>query len=392
MKILELKIQGYRSLKQITWRPGDLNLIIGPNGSGKSNLLKALEMLSASAWGRLSKQILREGGIGSIVHDGKYPEVNFTLRAEKVDNLTPEVSPGQNNQYLLTLTRVGKTSSYECTREQLTEGDEDRSPLLIRSGKQIEVAGQQQRSSRDLERISQEETLLSYMTAPFSQNDAVLPFSDFLKNWMIYQDFQTGPDSPIRQAAIARYEQQVSANGDNLNQVLHTLYTNNRQFREDINQGMRVAFNGDFEELIFPPAADQRIQLRVGWKNLSQSQPSADLSDGTLRYLYLITILANPTPPALIAIDEPETGLHPSMLPMVAEYARNAAIRSQVMLTTHSAELLDAFSEFKPTITTTRWEEGQSVFQVVSKDSLTYWLQNYTLGNLYRTGELEDME
>ena len=392
MKILELKIQGFRSLKDVIWKPGDLNVVIGPNGSGKSNLLKVLEMLSASAQGRLSKQVLREGGMGAIVYDGKSLEADFSLQAGETPYPDGKTASQKDYHYLLTLSRVGKTASYQCSREQLFEEHKDHAPLLFRSGKNIQVVGQGQRSARELERISQEESLLSYIAAPFSQSEEVLPFSDFLKDWMIYQDFQTGQDAPIREDAIARFEQQISSNGDNLIQVLHTLYTNDRQFREDINQGMRVAFNWNFEEMVFPPAADQRVQLRVNWKNLTQSQSSADLSDGTLRYLYLITILANPNPPALIAIDEPETGLHPSMLPMIAEYARNAALRSQVILTTHSAELLDAFNEFDPTITITKWEEGQSIFQVIEKDHLAYWLKDYTLGKLYRTGELEDME
>ncbi|MEI7849213.1 MAG: AAA family ATPase, partial [Chloroflexota bacterium] len=71
MKILDLQIQGFRSLKEVSWKPGDLNLIIGPNGSGKSNLLKALEMLSISAHGGLNDQVLREGGMGSLVWDGQ---------------------------------------------------------------------------------------------------------------------------------------------------------------------------------------------------------------------------------------------------------------------------------------------------------------------------------
>lgn len=105
---------------------------------------------------------------------------------------------------------------------------------------------------------------------------------------------------------------------------------------------MKAAYGDDFEELVFPPAADQRIQLRVRWKSLKREQTAADLSDGTLRFLFLLTVLASPSPAALVAIDEPETGLHPAMLPIVAEYAVDASSRTQVILTTHSPQLLDA--------------------------------------------------
>ena len=124
---------------------------------------------------------------------------------------------------------------------------------------------------------------------------------------------------------------------------------------------------------------------------MKHAQSAADLSDGTLRFLYLIAILANPLPPELIAIDEPEMGLHPSMLPIIAEYARDASKRTQVILTTHSAELLDAFSEYSPTVTVAKWENGQSAFNIVTNAQLDYWLQDYTLGKLFRSGSLEDM-
>src|SRR5207237_8413292 len=103
--------------------------------------------------------------------------------------------------------------------------------------------------------------------------------------------------------------------------VVHTRDTTDREFERSINTAMRAAFGSDYEKLVFPPAADQLIQLRVQWKTLKRAQPAADLSDGTLRFLFLLTVLASPDPPPVIAIDEPETGLHPAMLPIIAEYA-----------------------------------------------------------------------
>jgi predicted ATPase len=154
---------------------------------------------------------------------------------------------------------------------------------------------------------------------------------------------------------------------------------------------MKAALGDDFEELVFPPAADQRIQLRVRWKSLRREQSAADLSDGTLRFLFLLTVLAGPDPPPLVAIDEPETGLHPSMLPIVAEYAVDAARRTQIILTTHSPQFLDAFQETVPTTTVAEWAEGETRLKTISGESLDYWLKEYSLGALYRSGELEDM-
>src|SRR5439155_24136912 len=114
--------------------------------------------------------------------------------------------------------------------------------------------------------------------------------------------------------------------------------------------------------------------------------------DGTLRFLFLLAVLANPSPPPLIAIDEPETGLHPSMLPIVAEYAKDASNHSQVILTTHSPELLDAFGDIPPTTTVVERHDGETKLRVISGDDLHYWLKQYTLGDLFRSKELEAMQ
>ena len=184
----------------------------------------------------------------------------------------------------------------------------------------------------------------------------------------------------------------MDADGQNLIHVLHTLYNTDRKFEDDINTAMRAAFSDDFDKLVFPPDADQRIQLRLRWKSLKREVSAIDISDGTLRFLFLLAVLASPTPAPLIAIDEPETGLHPSMLPIIAEYAVEASSRAQVILTTHSAQLLDAFTETRPTTTVAKWENGETKLTQLSGEALDYWLDEYSLGTLFTSGQLEDMQ
>ena len=154
---------------------------------------------------------------------------------------------------------------------------------------------------------------------------------------------------------------------------------------------MKAAFGEDFDELVFPPAADQRIQLRLRWKSLQREQSAGDLSDGTLRFLFLLAVLASPSPAPLIAIDEPETGLHPSMLPIVAEYAVDASSRTQVIFTTHSPQFLDAFRETKPATTVAKWSDGETLLEKLEGASLDHWLKEYSLGSLFQAGDLEGM-
>lgn len=397
MKITRLEVEGYRSLKSQVWCPGDLNVLIGPNASGKSNLLRALESLSTAAKGGLGRYVQQEGGMEPLLWDAKADRVRLRARMSPIP---PYDSEKDALTYELALSRLGKSSSYRITYEVLAnffkvENGEMQQPfkLLERDPHHAVVFSMDsKRFEAPAESVSEEEALLSAAAGPFTANRFVGEFQRELADWRIHQYFPTHRDAPIRTAQVTRADTQVSADGQNLISVLHTLYQSSREFKTELNTAMRSAFGDDFEELVFPPAADQRIQLRIRWKSLDHARSAADLSDGTLRFLFLLTVFANPTPPPLIAIDEPETGLHPSMFPIVAEYARDAATKSQVILTTHSPEFLDAFGEHIPTTTVVERQDGETVLRVLSVDELSYWLKQYTLGELYRSRELEAMK
>ncbi len=398
MKIRQLFVEGFRSLKNVVWEPGDLNVLIGPNGSGKSNLLRALEMVSISAQGGLGKYVQGAGGMQSLVWDGEAPELALKVkttppepeRKEETDSLT----------YDFHLNRIGQTSAYRIERELLgnyyrVEIKDKTEPFkfLERKGLRGMVFSEAERGLEAAsELMSEEETLLSLVAGPFFQNRVIALFQKELAGWSVYHDLRVDVKAPVRQPAITRPERRVSPDGENLISVMHTLYTGDRKFKKDINAAMKAAFGGDFEELVFTPAADQKVQLQVRWKSLKREQSAADLSDGTLRFLFLLTVLASPTPAPVIAIDEPEVGLHPSMLPIVAEHAVDASLRSQVILTTHSPQFLDAFRDTLPTTTVTKWEEGETELKTLQGKDLDYWLKEYTLGSLFKSGELEAMQ
>jgi predicted ATPase len=178
----------------------------------------------------------------------------------------------------------------------------------------------------------------------------------------------------------------VEPDGSNLASVLHTLYTSDREFKQHINEGMRAGFGDQFEELVFQPAAANQIQLAIQWRSSRHPHSGQDLSDGTLRFLFLLTVLASPEPATLIAIDEPEIGLHPSMLPVIAEYAAEAA---QVIVTSHSPVFLDAFTQVGPQVTVLHWENGYSQLFPLNQETLRKWLEQYRLGQLFTSGELD---
>jgi len=397
MKILRLNAKGFRSLKDVSWEPEDLNVVIGPNATGKSNLLRVLELISISARGGLARYVQRSGGMEPLVWDGAAEKIAFTVKMSPLDrNRDPATD---SLTYQAAMKRLGP-SSFNIANE------------LLGNFHQVEM-GKRSEPFKFLERqylrgvvfdenehglvapeesLPDDETLLSLARAPFSQNRYVPLFRSDLESWSVYHDLHVNAEAPIRQPVVAKVERRVDPDGQNLISVLHTLYTEDREFKNEVGMAMKTAFGDDFDELVFPPAADQRIQLRVRWKSLKREQSAADLSDGTLRFLFLLAVLGSPSPAPVIAIDEPETGLHPSMLPIIAEYAVEASSRTQVILTTHSPQLLDAFHGTTPSTTVTKWCEGETVLRKLEGEALDYWLREYSLGSLYRSGELEEIE
>lgn len=396
MGIQRLRVQGFRSLKDVSWEPSALNVVIGPNGTGKSNLLRCLAMLSHSAGATLGDEILAAGGIAPLLWDREATEIRWEVK-------TDPAFPGKDLikealTYELVLQQLGGASAFRVEHEllgnyYLKDIGQKPSPMkfLERSpGRAVTFDLTNRELVAHEGTVPDDQTLLSLVAGPFS-NPVVTGFKKKLSSWSIYHDLQVHQSAPLRRATVARRETTLSPDGQNLIPVLHTLYTGDREFKRAVDAAMRAAFGPEYEELVFPPAADQQVQLRVQWRCLRTQQSAADLSDGTIRFLLLLAILGNPEPGDLIAIDEPETGLHPSMLPIVAELAGQAATKTQIIITTHSPEMLDAFRDVIPTTTVARWTEGRTELPIVEGEELLRWLKDYSLGALARSGELEGL-
>ncbi|MFL6197004.1 MAG: AAA family ATPase [Thermoanaerobaculia bacterium] len=379
MRIKVLSVSGFRSLRDVEWLPRDLNVLIGPNGSGKSNLLQVLDLLQKAAAGKLSEEILRQGGIVPLLYDERAQTISWILK-------TTSATEEGRFLYHLTLQRLGLTSSFRI-RDEILKGDRTR--LLERDTQHINVIDRLGTSINLGSLVPEDEAALSRLDIPTVSSPEASEFHRRVLGWDVYHNFRVDRDAPLRQAAVARLERKIAPDGQNLIPVLHTLYSGNREFKGSVDAAMRAAFGTEYEELVFPPAADQRVQLRIRWRSLKTEQSAANLSDGTLRFLLLLAILANPEPGDLIAIDEPETGLHPGMFPIIAELATAASERTQMIFTTHSPQFLDAFREKTPTTTVAEWVDGETRLSVLDGDDLQKWLQEYSLGELYRSGGLE---
>jgi predicted ATPase len=130
------------------------------------------------------------------------------------------------------------------------------------------------------------------------------------------------------------------------------------------------------------------IQLVIHEEGFQKSIPATRLSDGTLRYLCLLTILCHPTPPPLICIEEPELGLHPDILPTVAELLIEASQRTQLIITTHSDVLVSALTEIPESVLVCERDEAGTHLRRLEAEPLKEWLEKYSLGELWRMGEI----
>lgn len=380
MRIHRLDVEGFRSLKKVSWEPGALNVVIGPNGSGKSNLLKVFSLLSDASHQQLAKHIMRSGGVDQLLWDGQAIDFHIFTHFTDPDNSSMELSYhiNINNNYdknkLLNVLEVFISGDHHSVRD-----DTDT----------ITEYFQSQATETYPYKINSRESLLGFLPQSYPFYGDYLSMINFIQESLIYNYFDSNPKSVVRSPVITSYENYLYTDGSNLIQVLHTLYTSDRNFESDVDCAMSAAFGNDYEKLVFPPAADQRVQLRIRWKSLKREQSALDISDGTLRFLYLLAILANPEPAPLIAIDEPETGLHPSMFPIIAEFAQECSRKSQVIFTTHSPQFLDAFGGSPPTTTVAQWHEGETLLKVLDGDRLAKWLKHYSMGHMFMSGELE---
>jgi predicted ATPase len=376
MYVESLKISGFTSFKDVEWKPGRLNVLIGPNGSGKSNLLRILELVSVSADGHLRDFILGRGGFPQLRWGGSAREMVLLMHTRP----TPIT-------YQFVLEAVPGSASHRIESEMLAFEDEFAAGyrLLDRTVDQLLIWEGDNTVPVDPSRNPPEaETALSTVSALWP-HPTPYEFQQYLKAWAVHRDLRVDEETGLRRSAANRKETRIAYNGHNLIPVLNTLYATDT--RETIDNSMAAAFPDDYGELVFRDTEPGRVQMYVRRKHSKREDSAMDLSDGTLRYLLLVAILATPDPPPLIAIDEPEVGLHPSMLPLVAELAAEAAERTQVILSTHSSELLDAFDEDLPFTTVFKWEEDHTELKTIGGDELKNWVKNYSLSRFAFSGE-----
>jgi len=351
--ISTLAIYNYRSLRDFVMPLAALNVITGANGSGKSNVYRALRLLADIAQGRIIPSLAREGGLQSTlwagpegfarsVKSGEHP-VQGTLRKEPV-SLRLGFS-GDEFGYAMDLGLPTPSSSAfgqdpEIKRECIWAGEVMRPAALL-----VERRGPLVRSRADKEWVQLTQALASFdsmMThcADPRSSPEMLMLREQMRGWRFYDQFRADLEAPARQPQIGTHTPVLANDGADLAAALQTIV--------EIGDAHALADSvGD----AFPGASvlvshrEGRFEVEMRQHGLLRPLKAAELSDGTLRYLLWIAALLTPRPPRLLVLNEPETSLHPELLPALGRLIGRAAEHSQVLVVSHAARLIAALEE-----------------------------------------------
>jgi len=371
--LTDVEIAGYRSIRRIRFPLRRLSVLVGGNGTGKTNLYRALELLHAAALGTLAESVAREGGLGSIFWAGEQkvheqPRLSLSVSLDADDEDGPEeqygVELGFAPSYAVELgfrqpTAAAFPLEAQIKTEMLTMRQGGRSiPLMERKGPSVWARDDKGKRVLVEENLLASETALSSLRGAFPEIDAV---RHALASWRFYHGFRTDAESPLRRPALAVTAPMLSADGSNLAAVFATL----RHIREDstdLDRAIADAFPG--AELVVPmPEASAEFSMR--FPDLPRRLFTAgELSDGTLHFLALMGALLSYRLPPFIALNEPETSLHPDLLPALGRALARAATRTQIWIVTHSPELADALAG----------ETGALPREVVRREDGATWL------------------
>jgi predicted ATPase len=356
--IQQIHIAGFCSLKDVVLEPGHLTLLIGPNGAGKSNLLQALRLIPLLRTRSLQSYVANHGFGAALLHYG--PK---STEAIEIGILISD--QGSSYRYDARLAFASDDSLYFQT--------ENAACLHPDGSWVISSLGGGHRESKLLEANPDDQT--------------VAAVNWWLSRMTFYHFHDTSAQSKLRTHARREDDRYPCSDGSNLAAYLLRLKESDqdadRKSWQRINRHCRHI--APVIKELDPVAINNSV--RLDWiDDRDQRFGCHQFSDGTLRALALITVLSQPTAklPRLISIDEPELGLHPSAIALIAELCRSISRHTQIILSTQSTELLDHFSADEVVVVES--DHGETRLTRLSSDALQRWLEDYSLSELYNKG------
>jgi predicted ATPase len=358
-----LTIRGFKSIQELNeFHLGNLNVIIGANGSGKSNLILTFRMLMEMTKKHFTQFIKKRGGADNFLFNG--PQITDKIYMEFEFDSGSYKSKGSNFYRFELIPTMDNTF------------------LINEEKKYLEETNWQSYGTP-----SQESRLAD------NSNESGQIYSDFqgvgyyvynsISKWIVYHFHDTSPSSPMRRLGEWQDFHKLRGNAANIAPFLLNLKNNYPGSYEKIVETVRLVipffdnFRLDVQRL------GEAEQVRLGWQQKGSDFPMQPyhLSDGSIRFICLATALLQPEPPSMIIIDEPELGLHPEAIVVLAELIQVASRQTQVVIATQSPALIDQFS-IKDIIVAKR-KNGASTFERLQEEQFSQWLENYSTGELW---------
>lgn len=373
----EIKVGGFRRLYDVRLDLRDLCVLIGANGVGKTSLLDIFGLLASSAEGRLSEKLSELGGVASVI----------TLEKSTRLSLELSMTVPNNEPLIYALTLGAKGVSYEIIEESLTQRRHGYSQPF----KHIESYGDNVRYFHvDQNKLLPPtwdhkplETSLAQVPKMFRQPEE---FRSRLASSTFYHALNVEPRSPVRLPQPLRPATLPGKDGEDLISCLFYLREAERDRFEAIEDALMVAFPA-FVRLDFPPVTAGTLSMT--WKDRDFKHPlyMHQLSEGTLRFLWLTTLLQSPGLTAVTLLDEPEVSLHPELLSLLAELMREASARTQLIVATHSDRLI-RFLKPDEVVVCDLAEDGTAQATWADTLDLQQWLSEYTLDEVWSMGRM----
>jgi predicted ATPase len=345
-----------------------LNVLIGPNASGKSNLIDAISLLAAAPHDLQAP--VREGGAAE----------DWYWKGAPRDMIHISVGlPHHDLSYFLALFPSIRLLVLE---EKLEHGD---IPVLSREGEKATLLSKGKSPKETELEVDSNQSVLSQFRDPANH-----PYLTYVSRQFgriaIFRGWPFGRDSVLTKPQRADLPDDfLLPDGSNLGLILNDL-ENRRATWQLLVEKLRLLYEG--VEVVTTKVQGNTIQIFFHEEGLARPIPASRLSDGTLHYLCLLTILLHPEPPPLICIEEPELGLHPDVLPKIAGLLLDASKRTQLIVTTHSETLVSRLSEVPESVVVCERDDQGTHLRRLEPEKLRVWLDKYMLGELWRMGEI----
>ena len=353
MPIREVHVTGYRSVRDVRLRLRQINVLTGPNASGKSNLYNSVFLLAKAAQGGFARVIADEGGMPSVLWAGERKGRSISSSRLEPVRMGLGVKTDTFNYDLVCGLPKPYRSAFDLDPEVKEERVWMEGPrgmkvtFFERNSERAWILDREERLADYSGELLPTESVLSQLREPHLYPELSALRAE-MNQWRFYHHFRTDHESPLRHPQVGVRTPVLGHDGRDLAAALQTIIEIGQE--EDLHDAIRSAFPGASLDIDHDEESGMfAVLLRM--PGLKRPLRARELSDGTLRYLCLLAALLSPRPPALLALNEPETSLHPDLYEPLARAMVNAARNSQLWVVTHSqrlAELVEQYSGEEP--------------------------------------------